>query len=217
MTRNLLLSGGIYHPFAETSAAVAERLETNGIRTDILGVAEGLTRLEDRSYDLVTVNALAFSMTQAEKYAPLRDAFAFEIGPSQRAALERHVASGRGLLGLHTAAICFDTWAGWGDLLGARWVWGRSGHPMPDYLTVHHAGQSFTVWDELYQGMSLHPETQVLATAQLRSGSAPEPVLTRKGRAVYLALGHDMTCVGTDHHAAMLREAVALAMPEGDA
>ena len=213
--RNLLLSGGIYHPFAETSSAIAACLEAQGIRSEIVGVAEGLTRLAEEPFDLVTINALAFSMTQAEKYAPLRDAFAFEISPEQQRALEDHVRAGRGLLGLHTASICFDTWPGWGDVLGAQWVWGQSGHPMPDYLTVQHGPTAFTVWDELYQGLRLHPETRVHATARLRVGGGDEPVLTQKGRAVYLALGHDMTAVSNPGYATLLRTAAAMTLPAG--
>lgn len=213
--RNLLLSGGIYHPFAETSLAIADCLEAQGIRSEIVGVAEGLTRLAEEPFDLVTINALAFSMTQAEKYAPLREGFAFEIGPEQQRALEDHVRAGRGLLGLHTASICFDTWPGWGDLLGAQWVWGQSGHPMPDYLTVQHGPTTFTVWDELYQGLRLHPETRVHATARLCAGGGDEPVLTRKERAVYLALGHDMTAVSNPGYAPLLRTAAAMALPAG--
>jgi hypothetical protein len=215
VTRNLILSGGIYHPFAETSAAIAAHLAPLGITSDICSVAEGLERLLHQDFDLVTVNALAFSMTQAEKYAPLRAEHGFEISASAQAALGAHVAAGRGLLGLHTAPICFDTWPGWADLLGVEWVWGQSGHPMPDYLLVTQNGTTRRIWDELYGGLRLHPEAPVLATARLASGGAEQPVLTVRGPAVYLALGHDMTAVGTDEYAELLKLAVGKALAPG--
>ena len=212
MIRNLILSGGIYHPFAETSASIAVQLGATGITSEICSVADGLKRLQTETFDLVCVNALAFSMTQAEKYAPLRSQYAFEIDAAGTAALQRHTASGRGLLGLHTAPICFDTWDGWGDLLGVRWVWGQSGHPMPDYLDVTHHNKSFRIWDELYGGLELHAETEVLATASLAFGGRSNPIMTAKRNAVYLALGHDLTSVSSPNYSAMLQSAAQLAL-----
>lgn len=212
MIRNLILSGGIYHPFAETSAAVADHLAALEMTSEITGVAEGLRRMQSEAFDLVTINALAFTMTQADKYAPLRPEFAFDIDESGKQALSDHLDSGRGLLGLHTAAICFDTWPEWGDLLGAGWVWGQSGHPMPGDLTVTHGAKSFQLWDELYGGLKLHCDTQVLATARLTSGGEDQPILTAKGNAVYFALGHDLSSVTSEDYAEMLRLAAMRAM-----
>lgn len=211
--RNLILSGGIYHPFAETSAAIAGALQGAGIESEITGVAEGLARLSE-GFDLVTFNCLAFSMTQAEKYAPLREDFAFAPDPAQIAAIEGHAARG-GILGVHTAAISFDTWPGWGDLLGVSWVWGQSGHPMPDYVSVTplpghpitaEAGP-FTVWDELYGGLRLAPDTKVLAVGSCRETPVAQPVLTAReaaGRAVWSGLGHDLTAYSAPGHRALL-------------
>lgn len=212
MTRNLILSGGIYHPFAETSSAVADHLAALEITSEITRVADGLRRMQSETFDLVTINALAFTMTQADKYASLRPQFAFDIDESGKQALCDHLNAGRGLLGLHTAAICFDTWPEWGDLLGVRWVWGQSSHPMPSYLTVTHGAKSFQVWDELYGGLKLHSDTQVLATARLASGGEDQPILTAKGSAIYFALGHDLTSVTSEDYAKMLQLAAMRAM-----
>lgn len=209
--RNLLLSGGIYHPFAETSAVVARHLSRTGVETTVLPVREGLARLAEEPFDLLTVNALAFSMTQAEKYAPLRARFAFAASAEDRAAIRAHMDRGGGLLGLHTAAICFDGWDEWPAILGAGWVWGASHHPMPEYVTVSGA-HGFTLWDELYCGLALASGCEVLATATSESVSDPQPVLTRKGRAIYLALGHDLTGVSTEGYAGMLTHAAQLAV-----
>jgi len=210
--RNLILSGGIYHPFAETSAHVAAHLAELGIVSEICSVGEGLARLSSETFDLLTVNALAFSMTQAEKYAPLRAEHAFEIDGAGCRALEDHVGAGRGLLGLHTAPICFDTWPGWGRLLGASWVWGQSGHPMPDVLQVTWGQRTFQVWDELYGGLDLHPDAQVLATARLASGGPETPVLIARRNAAYLALGHDLRSVSSPDYAQMLGTAARMVL-----
>ncbi|MCR9137378.1 MAG: ThuA domain-containing protein [Alphaproteobacteria bacterium] len=212
MTRNLILSGGIYHPFTETSTAVADQLAALEITSEITGVAEGLRRMQNEAFDLVTINALAFTMTQADKYAPLRAEFAFDIDEQGKRALREHLNARRGLLGLHTAAICFDTWPEWGDLLGAAWIWGQSNHPAPGYLTVTHGARSFQVWDELYCGLQLQPETRVLATARPASGGEDQPILTAKENAVYFALGHDLTSVMSSDYAELLRLAARRAM-----
>ena len=61
MVRNLVLSGGVGHPFAQSSAILADVLAPLGIRSD---VAEphvwdtALEELPDGPPGLVTVNAL---------------------------------------------------------------------------------------------------------------------------------------------------------------
>lgn len=183
-------------------------LAEHGISSEICDIPTGLARLSDETFDLVTINGLAFSMTQAEKYAPLRDEWAFSIDADVQAALHDHVLQGRGVLGIHTAAICFDTWPVWGDLLGVRWVWGQSGHPAPADLHVSHDGAEFDIFDELYTGLALHPDTKVQATAHLRSGGPSEPVLTAKGNAAYLALGHDLRSVRAPGFERLLAQAI---------
>jgi uncharacterized protein len=225
--RALILSGGIYHPFAETSAALAAILSATGFACETRDVGPGLDRLAE-GWDLLAVNALAFSMTQAEKYAPLRAAHAFAPSGAQRAAVEAHMARGGGLLGVHTAAICFDGWDRWGALLGAAWVWGQSGHPSPDELTVtplpgHPVTDGigpFRVRDELYGRLNLAPDARVLAVASCREQPVPQPVLTIRdgpGRAVWSGLGHDMTSFGAEGHRAILARAARWATGQGEA
>ncbi|RVT81773.1 hypothetical protein DXV76_18940 [Rhodobacteraceae bacterium CCMM004] len=212
--RALVLSGGVYHPFAETSAAVAGHLRALGIAADIVSVRDGFARLASERVDLVVVNALAFSMTQAEKYAPLRAAHAFTPSDADKAALTAHMDRGGALLGLHTAAICFDGWDGWGEMLGASWVWGTSHHaPMPEYVMVGDA----TLWDELYCDVALAEGTRVLATATSASAPEPQPVLTVRGRAAWLALGHDLTSVVQPAYARLLSRAVDAVLPRQEA
>lgn len=210
--KNLILSGGIFHPFAETSASVACLLEGIGVRSVIRDVPAGLDLLGRESFDLVTVNALSWSMTQSDKYAPFRDAHAFEPSVDQCRALSRHVDGGGGLLGLHTASICFDRWARWPDILGVGWVWGRSHHPAPGYVTVSDDEGSFEVWDELYCALSVAAGTKVLATGRTDGVADPQPVLTVRGRAAYLALGHDLTATASAGFRRLLHRAALTAL-----
>jgi hypothetical protein len=215
--RNLILSGGIYHPFAETSACVADHLGALGIRSDVESVADGFERLGRESFDLVTVNALAWSMTQAGKYQPFRARYAFDPSPQDREALCAHAERGGGILGLHTAAICFDTWPQWASLLPAHWVWGQSHHPVPGYMSVEGCGEAFTVWDELYCDLVVPPDAQILARAHSPEVETPQPVLIARGRSVYLALGHDLTAVLNTGFQALLAQAASIATGKGKA
>ncbi len=203
---NLILSGGISHAFDETSAIVAGHLEGVGIRSDILPIRDGLARLTERHFDLLTVNALAFTMTQAEKHAPYR-AHAFSIRPADRKAIEGHMASGGRLLGLHTAAICFDDWPDWKELLGVNWQWGISYHPATGPIRVQ-ADPGFETVDELYCDLSLSSGSEVLATATAPGIRNPQPVLTRRGNAAYLALGHDRAACENSGYIRLLTQAI---------
>ncbi len=210
--KNLMLSGGIFHPFAETSHCIAGYLDRLGIHSEIVGVQDGFDRLQSEVFDLVTINALSWSMTQDDKYLPFRDEFAFSPTATDRAAFETHLAGGGGLLGLHTAAICFDSWPEWPSILGVGWVWGQSHHPMPNYVRIEGHGEAFDIWDELYCDLTLDPDTQVLATGTVAGVSTSQPVLTTKGRSVYLALGHDMTATGNHNYEQLLANAVKIAL-----
>lgn len=171
---------------------IAGHLAKLGMRSEILPMREGLARLSETWFDVLTINALAFTMTQHEKYAPLRSVHAFAISDAEKATIRGHLASGGKLLGLHTAAICFDDWPEWQDYLGIAWQWGTSHHPPPCTLRID-AEEPFETVDELYCDLALASGTEVLANATCRSVDRPQPILLRNANAVYLALGHDET------------------------
>lgn len=210
--KNLILSGGIYHPFEETSLCVSGHLEGLGLNSTVAGVEDGLALLQHTKFDLVTINALAFSMVQAEKYAPLRDRFAFDPSEADRRAMTAHIDRGGGLLGLHTAAICFDTWPQWGDMLGAKWVWGKSHHPAPNRLTVDGPDSSFEIWDELYCDLQIADDATILAVARSQDCTDEQPVLTVRERSAFLSLGHDMTATHNAGYAGLLKIAAQCAL-----
>ena len=214
MIRNLILSGGIFHPFAETSALLAGMLFVQGIDSEIVEIKAGLARLAaGETPEMLTVNALCWGMTQHDKYAPYRAEFAHSLSAAERAALRAHVTAGRPLLAMHTAPICFDDWPEWAALIGAGWVWGQSGHPAPCPVDVTKGGwveQPFTVEDELYGGLTLGADSEVLASARI-GADAPQPVVVRRRtpgvRVIYDALGHDARSFEHPQHRALIARA----------
>ncbi len=219
--RALVVTGGILHDFDRTGPMVAGILRGAGLAAALVdGMGTGLARFMADPPDLLVIHALAWSMTQAERYAPYRADFAFAMPEAARAAIRAHLARGGGLLGLHTAAICFDDWPDWGGILGAAWVWGRSHHPPPGPVTVQIADPAhpvtagaagFALTDELYCDLALAPDARVLATGRAGDVAAPQPVLTLRegggGRAAWSALGHDAASFAHPAHAALLARA----------
>lgn len=220
MIRNLILTGGIGHPFADAAPALDAVLAGAGIVSTVTEDIEGgLEELDRGGFDLVTVYALRWRMLGSEKYAPHRDAWAFSLSPDGRDRLTRFVTGGGGLLGLHTALVCFDDWPGWADLLGARWVWGRSGHPPLGPVTLRPTGTphpitdglpEFTVTDEAYRDLDLAPDVVPLATVEAGEGGAWPALWARevgRGRAVTDSIGHDRATLEHPVHQQILARA----------
>jgi len=219
--RNLILTGGINHNFIDTAKALNDVLAVAGIQSEVfLDINEGFDALDQQPYDLVTVFALRWRMLDDDKYIPFRNEWAYEISDRDQKNLTHHLGKSRGLLGLHTAAICFDTWPQWKELLGVSWQWGTTFHPPPETFSVsttditHPSTQglgSFAVTDEIYHnlkpseaskplletGYGQDDSTQTLAWANEESG----------GRVVYNAMAHDRDSVSTDGHALFLQQA----------
>lgn len=224
--RNVLLSGGIFHPFEETSAELAALLAPLGIASEIHPDPDTAVAALDGA-DLFTVNALRWRM-HGEKYDPYRDEWAFSLSEIARARVTEFVSGGGGLLALHTASICFDDWPGWGELLGGAWVWGTSHHPPPGRFGVQPTTAShpitrgvgaFQIEDEVYSELSLEPEVSPLLVSDPASGAQPL-LWTRevgRGRVVYDALGHDERAFGHESHRRLLRRAALWALGRDDA
>lgn len=220
--RHIVVTGGIYHDFAATAAAFAKAIEPLAVQTTIVTDAEAaLSSVDATNCDLLTIDALLFTMTQHDKYAPLREQYAFELSARGRDNLERYVRQGGSLLGLHTASICFDGWANWANILGAGWVWGQSSHPLAGGVQVKRLvdgddivgdAPPFEVFDEVYRGLQLAPGVQPLLQARAVSDSEFYPVMWRHqygaGRVIYDALGHGPDSVTEPTHLSILKRAV---------
>lgn len=220
--RALILTGGIFHPFVESSAALAEILAEAGFASDIrLDVEAALNDLARGRYRFLVVYALRWRMMDLDKYAPYRAEWAMTLSAEGQEAIADFVSGGGGLLGLHTASICFDNWPGWGDVLGARWRWGTSFHPPSGPVSVkmlrgaHPVVQGvpdFDLEDEVFQGLDLAPDAVPLATASLGGEREAHAIVWThhygRGRVVYDALGHDAGSFCTPAHRLLLGQAI---------
>ncbi len=217
VTTNLLLTGGCFHAFDESAPVLAEQLRSAGVVSEVCTDLEGgLAQLADGDrFELVTVYALRWRMLHP-RFDDERDEWAFSLSETGRESVHKHLAGGGGLLALHTAAICFDDWPAWAEIVGAAWNWERSTHPPPrpsqiDVATDTHpivegiAG--FEVEDEIYSFLDWQPDATPLLTCRYRD--VDQPLLAarpcRGGRVVYDALGHDATSLQTPGHATILR------------
>lgn len=215
---NLLLSGGFSHPFHETTPALAAVLASEGVRSTITEDLEGgIASLASGRFRMVTVNVLRWRM-EAERYAEKRAEWAYSLPEGARAGLRDFVAGGGALLAIHTAAVSFDDWPGWREMVGGAWDWGRSAHPplgpmrvsVPpsDHPIVAGLGD-FEVVDEAYGFLDLMPDVVPLAVSP--HGGVDHPMLWARpfgrGRVVYDALGHDARSYAHPTHAELLRRA----------
>ncbi|MFE3452790.1 ThuA domain-containing protein [Nonomuraea sp. NPDC059194] len=200
MARNLILSGGLFHDFDATSAALAEVLADVGVESEITDDIAGALG-EPSEYQLITVNALR------------RQDKGFTLPAQARTTLLDHLEQGGGLLCMHAAAICFDDWQGWPRVLGGRWVRGTSHHPQLGWTTVRVLGghpiveglRDFDLVDEIYSDLEVLPDVRPLASAQGQPMLWARPV--RRGRVVYDALGHDTRAYDNEVHRALLKRA----------
>ena len=218
MGRALILSGGIFHDFAATSAVLAGMIRGHGLEVEVTEDLEaGFAALD--GVDLLVVNALRWRM-HGEKYDEYRERWAYSPSRSAREAVRRHLGRGRGLLAMHTAVICFDDWPEWGDLLGASWTWGTSGHPPlarvhVDVCTGAHPLVAdvggFDVEDEVYGFLERRPGLQPLMTSA--HGGEAHPLLWVReslGAPVVVdALGHGVESLAVPEHRTIVDRAIA--------
>lgn len=156
MARILIFSGADpysdpWHPFAETSAAVAALLGGRGHDVVVRDSEPGsLTDLG--AFDLLVINSGGRTREPDASRTAAWDA-------DHRAVGAFHCA-GNPILGLHTAVATFPDWHGWSNIIGGRWgedshhpemneatfrpIPGTAGHPVWDGL------ESVTVIDERY-------------------------------------------------------------------
>lgn len=211
----VLFSGGVGHAFEETSQILSDLINENGwdchTETEL---ESALASLADSG--LLAVNALYWSMTQGEKYAPLRDVWAREISDDQIGKIEEFVCRGGRLFVLHTGVICWDTQPRWRDMMGGGWTWGVSHHPalgtIPVELTPEGSNlvdgpRGFVLIDEAYHNLTPADDCTILATADL--GQGPQPLAwireTGRGKVAVDALGHDRASLEVAGHHALIR------------
>ena len=202
MKKNLIFTGGIFHPFDETSETLSNIINNFGYKSEItIDIEEGIKNINE--YDLITFNALRWRMLNHEKYIPYIDEWQFSLSNKSKVLLKDFISKGGKMLAFHTSSICFDDWDGWTKLLGGKWDWNKSFHPPIEKIEVspiknHLLGKSienFKIKDEVYHNLKIEKNSQPFLSA--RSNATKEDHIIgwtseyQKGRTVYNALGHD--------------------------
>ena len=226
MKTAIILSGsGRYsdpwHPFAETSAALAELVQAAGFSVEIADdIDPALARL-DESVGLLVVNAgdphgdSAPTDAAAESEHLRPDASVIDAGD---AALAAALDRGIGILAMHRAAASLRDHPAFERVLGARWVDDVSWHPPIGEAAVHVVGNhriaegldDFTAVDERYTGFRFLDVIEPIAE-HTEQGLRHPLVWARevgRSRLVYDALGHD----GRSYESAGHRELLARAL-----
>lgn len=226
MPTALLLTGhGTYadpwHPFAETSSALAEIATESGlvpvIRTD---VDAALAELRTGALPALVIANLG---RPDDGTAPSADA---------RAGLQRMLRD-LPLLALHAAVNAFPDEPAWEARLGGRWIPDVSGHPPLGRFAAHRVGalpagpgtvegaaaalpagpdlpSRIAVEDERYLHLRLAEDRHVLYAHRDDDG-APAPTIWVRGgggaapRTAYDALGHDLRSYDSAEHRRALR------------
>ncbi|MFE4835414.1 ThuA domain-containing protein [Arthrobacter sp. NPDC056691] len=218
----LLLTGtGRYadpwHPFPETTAALARLLTEAGIEVRVAGdVDDALARLDpaDLWPDLLAVNV-----------GLPRDGRASPGTAAAMRGLERWAAAGRALLACHVSATSFVDCPAWEDALGGRWVRGVSMHPeygAAKILVQRDSGPlaegipDFELDDERYSWLRTGADINVHAV-HLHDGTSHPLLWSRaagSSRTFYDALGHDAASFNSPEHLEILRRAIAWLVPD---
>ena len=133
MARVLVASGGptYAHDHAATAVTIGSLLIADG--HDVVATTSHFRQLPDAlresNPDVIVMHALWWRML-ADRYADIRDEWAYVSSSDVRSALTEFVQTGGALVALHTATICFDDWPGWAEIVGGHWNWDRSFHPL---------------------------------------------------------------------------------------
>lgn len=193
------VGGPSFHPVADQARQIAGWLDPTRYACESVEGNATFDGLDD--VDLLVLMGLFWTgWTETPYVSPTA---------AQRAAFERYVASGRGIIAHHGAVASYDDWPGFGDLVGVAWVWGTTNHsPLGEWKVRVATGEhpvvrdvnDFTIYDELYYDLKLAQGLVVREHAWAEFAGRRLPmILTAEGgrvagagKMVYLANGHDL-------------------------
>lgn len=179
-----------WHPFAETSEAVAALLRDAYAVEVATDAPEALGDLA--GVDLLVVNA-GIGADPAHPAGPA------EEWTAAFAACERWLAGGGRVLGVHTAANAFKDWPAWPAILGGEWLPGTSMHPARgparfDVVGDHPITRGLTAVeadDESYSFLEVADASVPLLDHAYAGTRHVMAWASRTGHAAYCGLGHD--------------------------
>lgn len=221
----VVLAGGVphAHDFSAIGAslvATVRDLYGHAAVVELVDHPDNLVEVLATRPDVLLVDALFWQMV-GDAYDPWRQRWAYSPPPATRAAITDFVADGGGLVALHTAAICFDDWPEWGDIVGGSWRWGVSSHPpvgriharvVADHPVTAGSSPTFELHDEVYGDMFVRSHVDVLAVAKRTVDDADQPVLWAhhygRGRVVYNGFGHDAASIEDPANAQIVTQAI---------
>lgn len=205
--RAVIVSGGgryadPWHPFAETSAALADILTALGLQVTIDDDPD--TRLANlEGVDLLVTN-IGNPGRSTSPAAQVADEAA-------RAGILAYRQQGGPLLAMHSSVTSLIAMPEWEDVLGAIWVRGVSMHPPLDLAKIHvypnrhtivRDQHDFEVDDERYSLLRVGLKTIPLASHELDGERHPLLWAHERGgaRVVVDLLGHDARSYESPEH-----------------
>lgn len=209
--RALVVSGaGRYsdpwHPFAETSNALASVLESSGLSVHITEDVDGALADLDQ-VDLLVVNIGAPHDADADADAAVR------------AGVLTYLERGGPTLVQHVSVTSLPGLREWEAIVGGTWVQGTTMHPDLDLAHIRvHSGrhpivtglEDFDVEDERYTYLRVARDVVPLLAHEHEDGEYPL-LWARQyddARVVYDALGHDARSFRSAAHRQVLRNSI---------
>jgi uncharacterized protein len=213
--RALVLSGheefgDAWHDLAATSGQLADILDRVGFHVEVRA------DVSDTLAQLPAVGLLVFNCSGAATGRGSPAVLPLEAASG----LIGYLASGRGLLAMHSTVMSFSDWPPWGALLGARWQTPDTMHP-PRALAhiqvrtgthpIVEGISDFDTDDERYSFLELAAPFVTLAEhrhdGQLHPLAWARTAGPGTARVVYDGLGHDLAAYASPEHRELVRRA----------
>jgi len=228
MANIAIWGGGPYHPTLAQADWLIGALEDRGWTGEYWSAREGLAVRAERS-DVLVVSRLEWSgmgsldpklweepESTPHPYSPLSD--------EELDALKAHLASGGGLLCLHSAIASYDERSELEEIFDGRWVWGWSTNSKYEEFDVSVVGgehpivagvSDFRITDELYYNLNGPTNSEVLLEASYDGRTWPLAWAGAHsgGKTAYIGLGHDMAAFANPSLQRLLLNAVEWLAP----